>query len=224
MQNDKRQFKNAVYEQFARVGKAVSNPKRLELLDLLCQTERTVDAMAQETGMTAANVSQHLQILRSARLVDARKEGLFVKYRVADPVVCEFLRTMRVLAEDRLAEIEQVTRRFFAGCDGMQPVDRRALRDRVLADAVTVLDVRPVEEYKAGHIAGAISIPLLELETRLSELPRGQEIVAYCRGPYCVFAAEAVELLQAKGYTAVRLEDGVHDWRARGYRVETREE
>ncbi len=214
-----RRFKDAVYEQFARIGKAVSSPKRLELLDLLCQGPRTVEALAKEAGMTVANASQHLQILRAARLVEAEKEGLFVTYRLADQLVCDFFRAMRLLAETRLAEIEQIKRLFLQRKEGMEPVDRRALLERVRQGTVTVIDVRPTEEYRAGHIPGAVSIPLKELKARLAELPKDQEIVAYCRGPYCVLAVEAVEMLRANGFQAARLEDGVQDWRAEGLPV-----
>lgn len=219
MKNPNRVFKDAIYEQFARIGKAVSSPKRLELLDLLCQGERTVEALSKETGLSLANASQHLQALRAARLVEAEKVGVFTKYRLAAQEVCEFFRAMRILAEKRLAEVEQIKRRFLKGKDGMEPVDRDALLKRVREGAVTVLDVRPVEEYRAGHIPGAMSIPLMELERRLSELPDDQEIVAYCRGPYCVLAIQAVEILRAKGFHAVRLEDGIPDWRAMGFPV-----
>ena len=214
MRNPNRVFKDAIYEQCARIGKAVSSPKRLELLDLLCQWERTVEALAKETGLTVANASQHLQALRAARLVETEKVGVFVTYRVADQVVCEFFRSMRVLAESRLAEVEQIKRRFLEGREGMEPVDRDALIERIREGAVIILDVRPVEEYNAGHIPGAMSIPLKELERHLSELPHNQEIVAYCRGPYCVLAIQAVEMLRAKGFNAVRLEEGIQDLRA----------
>jgi rhodanese-related sulfurtransferase len=219
MRNPNRHFKNTIYEQFSRIGKAVSSPKRLELIDLLCQGERTVEALAKETGLTVANASQHLQVLRAARLVEAEKMGLYVTYRLADQMVCEFFLSMRILAENRLAEVEQTKRRFFEGREGMEPVDRDALLKRVHEGLVTVLDVRPSEEYQAGHIPGAISIPLKELKRRLSGLPQNQEIVAYCRGPYCVLAIQAVEVLRAKGFNAVRLEEGIQDWRALGFSV-----
>ena len=224
MRNPNRIFKDAIYEQFARIGKAVSSPKRLELLDLLCQGERTVEVLAKETGLTVANASQHLQVLRAARLVEAEKLGLFVTYRLAEQAVCEFFRAMRLLAESRLAEVEQIKRRFLEGREGMEPVDRDALLKRVREGAVTVLDVRPVEEYRAGHIPGAMSIPLKELERRMSKLPRYQEIVAYCRGPYCVLAIQAVEVLRAKGFHAVRLEEGIQDLRAMGFPIAVGEE
>jgi len=219
MKNPNRAFKDAIYEQFARIGKAVSSPRRLELLDLLCQGPRTVEILAKESGLTVANASQHLQVLRAARLVAAEKEGLFVSYRLADQTVCEFFRTMRVLAERRLAEVEQIKRRFLDGREGMEPVDRKALLELVRKEAVTVLDVRPVEEYNAGHIPGAISIPLKELQLRLLDLPRDAEIVAYCRGPYCVLSIQAVEMLRAKGFHAVRLEEGIQDLRALGFPI-----
>ena len=224
MKNPNRLFKDAIYEQFARIGKAVSSPKRLELLDLLCQGPRTVEVLAKESGLTLANASQHLQVLRAARLVEAEKEGLFVIYRLADQTVCEFFRTMRVLAESRLAEVEQIKRRFLEGREGMEPVDRDALLELVREGAVTVLDVRPVEEYNAGHIPGALSIPLKELQLHLTELPRNQEIVAYCRGPYCVLSIQAVEMLRAKGFHAVRLEEGIQDLRAMGFPIAVDEE
>ena len=215
----KRQFKDAIYDQFARIGKAVSSPKRLELLDLLCQGERTVEALAAEAELSIANTSQHLQVLRAARLVEASKEGLYVTYRIADSAVGHFVRSIRVLAEKQLAEVEQISRRFFQARRDLEPIDRDALVKRVRKGEVVVLDVRPVEEYHAGHIPGALSMPIQELKRRLSELPKSKEIVAYCRGPYCVFSDQAVGLLRAKGFQAVRLDEGILDWRARGLPV-----
>ena len=224
MKNPNRQFKDAIYEQFSRIGKAVSSPKRLELLDLLCQGEKTVETLTRETGLTLANASQHLQVLRAARLVEAEKEGLYVKYRLADQMVCQFFRSMRVLAENRLAEVELINRRFLEGKEGMEPVDRDDLLKRVIERAVTVLDVRPAEEYRAGHIPGALSVPLGQLKELLSKLPKDQDVVAYCRGPYCVLAVEAVELLRNKGFTAIRLEEGIQDWLAMGFSIAVGEE
>jgi len=217
--NPNRLFKDAIYEQFSRIGKAVSSPKRLELLDLLCQGERTVEVLAKESGLAVANASQHLQVLRAARLVETEKAGLFVVYRLADQAVCEFYRTMRVLAESRLAEVEQMKRSFLEGREGMEPVDRDELLKLVREEAVTVLDVRPVEEYNAAHIPGSLSIPLKELKLHLAELPRDQEIVAYCRGPFCVLSVQAVEMLRAQGFNAVRLEEGIQDLRAMGFPI-----
>lgn len=219
MKNPKRIFKDRVYEQLARIGKATASPQRLELLDLLSQGPRTVENLAQEVHLTVANTSRHLQILRAARLIDAEKEGVFVRYRIADEAVADFFRSLRVLAANRLAELDQIARQFFTDQDALEPVDRKALLARARKGLVTVLDVRPTEEYQAGHITGAVSIPLAELKDRLAELPRDREIVAYCRGPYCVLAAQAVALLQERGFHAVRLEDGVADWRAHGLPV-----
>ena len=215
-----RRFKDAIYEQLARIGKAAAAPKRLELLDLLCQGPRTVEALAEQAGISVANASQHLQVLRGARLVETEKKGLYVEYRLADAEVGRFFVALRGLAEARLAEVEQVTRAYFEARGGMEAVEGGELLRRVRAGEVTVLDVRPVEEYRAGHIPGALSIPVGELRSRLDELPRNREVVAYCRGPYCVMAVEAVELLRKKGFKAHRMEHGVADWRARGWRIE----
>lgn len=218
-----RHFKDAIYEQFARVGKAVSAPKRLELLDLLSQSPRTVEALAEQAAISVANASQHLQVLRAARLVEADKKGLFVEYRLADAEVGRFFLSLRGLAESRLAEINQVAREYFEERGAMEAVGGDDLLRRVRAGEFTVLDVRPPEEYRAGHIPGALSIPVGELKARLKELPKGREVVAYCRGPYCVMALEAVELLRKKGVKAHRMEQGVGDWRARGWRVDSEE-
>jgi rhodanese-related sulfurtransferase len=220
----KRNFKDASYGQLARVGKALASPKRLELLDLLCQAERTVEALAAETKMSLANTSQHLQVLQGARLVEASKNGRYVVYRLADALVCNFFRSFRLLAEDRLAEIEQIRRRFFNEGGALDAVDRSTLLQRVQQRKAIVIDVRPTNEYLTAHIPNALPLPLAQLEKRLSELPRNKEIVAYCRGPFCVLAKEAVELLRAHGFHAARLEDSVQDWLAHGLPVATGEE
>ncbi len=220
MRNPSRDFKDAIYDQFARIGKAVSSPRRLELLDLLCQGERTVETLANEAGLTVANTSQHLQVLHGARLVATEKEGVFVHYRLSDKAVCEFFRSMRLLAESRLAEVVSAKRQFLREKGAMEPVNRDDLLERVRTGAVIVLDVRPSEEFAAGHIPGAISVPLRHLVRRLSDLPKDKEIVAYCRGPYCVLAVQAVEILRKRGFHAIRLEDGVQDWRAMGLPVD----
>jgi len=224
MSNRYRLFKDAIYEQFARIGKAVSTPHRLELLDLLSQGPQTVEVLARKAGLSVANTSRHLRLLCSARLVDGSKKGRFVTYRIADEAVNDYLASMRGLAESRLAEVEQITRRFLSGREGLYPVDRHALLEDARKGLVTVLDVRPADEYRSAHIAGAISIPLKELEAHLSELPKDQEIVAYCRGPYCVLAIQAVEFLRKKGFRAVRLEDGVLEWGAQGLPIAAGEE
>ena len=219
-----RRFKDAIYEQFARIGKAVSAPKRLELLDLLSQSPRTVEVLAELAALSVANASQHLQVLRAARLVEAEKKGLYVEYRVADEDVSRFLVSLRGLAEARLAEVDRVARDYFEARGALEAVDGEELLRRVRNGEVTVLDVRPSEEYRAGHIPGALSFPVNELKARLKELPKGREVVAYCRGPYCVMAVEAVELLRKKGFKAHRMEQGIVDWRARGWRVEASRE
>ncbi len=220
----KRDFKDASYGQLARIGKALSSPKRLELLDLLSQAERTVEALAAETRMSVANTSQHLQGLQAARLVETTKDGRYVVYRLADALVSDFFRRFRLLAQNRLAEIEQIRRRFFSEDQGLSPLDRKTLWQRVRQKKAIVIDVRPANEYRTAHIASALPMPLEQLKRRLSELPRNKEVVAYCRGPFCVLANEAVEWLRSKGFRATRLEDSVQDWRARGLPVATGEE
>ncbi len=214
-------FKVAIYEQIARIGKATASPSRLELLDLLCQGPRTVEALAGQMGQSVANTSHHLQVLRRARLVDAEKAGLYVTYRLADPRVAAFFRQLRSLAQSRLAEIEHLRRQYLEARGALEPVGDQELRRRVRAGEVTVIDVRPREEYVAGHVPGAISLPLADLNQRLRDLPKGRDIVAYCRGPYCVMALDAVDTLRAKGFRAHRMEDGILEWRARGWRLET---
>jgi rhodanese-related sulfurtransferase len=214
-------FKAAIYEQIARMGKAVASPSRLELLDLLSQGPRTVEALARQTGQTVANTSHHLQALRSARLVDADKAGLYVTYRLATPQVGEFFLQLRTLAESRLADIERVSRQYLEERGAMEAVRDDELVRRVRAGEVTLVDVRPREEFLAGHIPGAISVPLTDLKKRLGEIPKGRDIVAYCRGPYCVMALDAVDVLRRRGFRAHRMEHGVPEWRARGWRVDT---
>jgi len=210
---------NAFYQQLARIGHAVGSGPRLALLDLLRQGPRTVEALAQEAGLTLANASQHLKVLRQARLVEGEKRGVFVTYRLADRAVDDFYGALRGLAEARLAEVQQIARSFVDRRGSLEPVDTQLLLERVRNGEVTVLDVRPAEEYRAAHIAGAVSVPLKELEKHLGAVPKDREIVAYCRGPYCVLAPEAVKLLRAHGYHAVALGDGVAEWRARGLPV-----
>jgi rhodanese-related sulfurtransferase/DNA-binding transcriptional ArsR family regulator len=219
-----RAFKDAIYEQLARIGKAVAAPKRLELLDLLGQGPRTVEALAAQAGISIANASQHLRILRAAHLVSSEKKGLYVEYRLADADVERFFLSLRGLAHARLAEVDHLARRHVGERGSVEAVDGEELLRRAKRGQVTVLDVRPVEEYRAGHLPGAISIPVGELAARLRELPKRKEIVAYCRGPYCVMAVEAVELLRKKGFDAHRMEQGVADWRARGWPVEVARE
>jgi rhodanese-related sulfurtransferase/DNA-binding transcriptional ArsR family regulator len=221
MSHPARRFKDAVYQQLARITKAAASPRRLELLDLLAQGPRSVESLAREAGQTLANTSQHLQVLRDARLVEAEKTGLYVTYRIPDDHVTRFYRELRLVAESRVAELARVTQDFLQSYGQLEAVDQDALVARVARGDVRVIDVRPIDEYRAGHIPGAVSFPLAELERRLAELPRREEIVAYCRGPYCVLAVEAVARLRARNYRAVRLEAGIPDWRARGLAVVT---
>lgn len=216
-----RSYKDAIYEQFARLGKATAAPKRLELLDLLCQGPRTVEVLADLASLSVANASQHLQALRAARLVEATKRGLHVEYRLAGRDVGEFFLALRTLAESRLAEIDVVTREYLDRRESMETVAGEELLQRVKHGEVTVLDVRPAEEFQAGHIPGAVSIPLGELKGRFKELRKKREVVAYCRGPYCVLAVEAVELLRKNGFKAQRMREGIVDWRSRGWRIDT---
>ena len=215
-----RHFKDRLYEQFARVTAAVASPRRLELLELLAQGERTVESLANQAGLSVANTSRHLQILRQAHLVESEKQGLFVIYRLAGEDVFSLLQSIRAIAEQHLAELDRLVQSYFNDRDELEPISREALLNQVQAGTVLVLDVRPVEEYQAGHLPEALSIPLEELEKRLADLPADKEIVAYCRGPYCVFAYQAVERLRAQGGKARRLVDGFPEWKAAGFPVE----
>jgi len=220
MRSEARVFKDAIYEQFGRIGKAVASPRRIELLDLLCQGPRTVDVLAQQAGQSLANTSHHLQVLRSARLVETVRSGSFVTYRLADDDVCAFFAALRGLAESHLAEVPHVARDFLESRGAMEPIAVDVLVERIRRGEVTIIDVRPHDEYLAGHIPGAVSVPLDELKGRLAELPLEGQIAAYCRGRYCVLAIEAVETLTAEGFDATRIELGVLDWQAAGYGVE----
>lgn len=215
---------NPIYEQWARLGKALSSPRRLELLDLLTQGPRTVEKLAQLTEMSIANTSQHLRVLHAARFVETEKKGLYVTYRLGDPAVSDLLRSLRRLAETRLAEVQRIAQGFAESQHGFEAVDQRTLAKRIKEGSVVLLDVRPREEYLAGHISGAISAPIEELAKRMKTLPHRRGIVAYCRGPYCLLAVKAVELLRARKFRAWRLEDSVQDWRARGLPVAVGEE
>lgn len=213
--------KRRLYTELARIAGAVSSPSRLELLELLAQGERTVEVLAREAGLSVANTSHHLRALRQVRLVDSRKQGLYVHYRLADPEVYRLMFLLRGLAERHLDEVDRLVAEFFTGRDRFDPVPREDLLARSRAGAVIVLDVRPPEEYRAGHIPGALSVPLETLEARLATLPPGREVVAYCRGPWCVLAFEAVERLRRRGRSARRLEDGFPEWRAAGLPITT---
>lgn len=216
-----RDFKDALFTQFAQIGGAFSSPKRIEIIDLLAQGERHVDALAREAGLTVANTSRHLQVLKAAHLVASRKEGLQVFYRLADPMVLRGYRALRELSETSLAEVGRLVNAYFGSADGLEPVEKEELLRRARGRGVVVLDVRPPEEFAAGHIAGAVSMPLATLEKRLADFPPGRQVVAYCRGPYCVLAAEAVKLLRRRGVDAVRLKEGYPEWRDAGLPVES---
>jgi rhodanese-related sulfurtransferase len=215
-----REFKDRLFEQFARVGKALASPKRLEIVDLLAQGERPVEEIAKETAMSVASASQHLQALKAARMVEARREGLYIHYRLSDEDVFRTWQAVRALAESRLAEVDRVVEAYLEDRDALEAVDATELMERLSDGSVVVLDVRPGEEYRAGHIPGALSVPVDALEAALQTLPKDRELVAYCRGPYCVFSDEAVALLRARGYRARRLRQGLPDWRAAGMPVE----
>ena len=214
-----REFKDRLYGQLARLGKALSNPHRLEMLELLAQGERTVDSLATEIGLSLANASQHLQALRQAALVESRKDGLFVYYRLADPDVFELSKVIRSVAERRLAELDRLVQEHFANRADAEPVPLDELLKRARSKQVVILDTRPASEYIAGHIPGALSMPIDDLQRRLKELTKGKEYVAYCRGPYCVYADRAVEILRAHGRRARRLVEGFPEWRSAGLPV-----
>lgn len=220
MNKDSRAFKDALYDQFARIGKAVSNPHRLEMLDLLAQGERRVEDLAREAHLPIANASQHLQALLRAHLVERRRDGTSIYYRLADERVFELWQSIRELGAARLAEVDALARTHFDE-DRRKAIGLEELRERQRDEQVILLDVRPPHEYRAGHLPGAISMPVDELPERLHELPKSSPIVAYCRGPYCVFADGAVRLLREHGYQATRMIDGVPDWQAAGLPVET---
>jgi rhodanese-related sulfurtransferase/DNA-binding transcriptional ArsR family regulator len=215
-----RAIKGALYQQLARIGKAVSSPQRLAILDRLANGEKPVEALATELTLPVKNASAHLRVLRESRLVEARKDGQQVFYRLAEQGVATFFLALRDLAERRLAEVREVSHKYLGGRRQMTPVDRRQLLSRIRAGDVTVLDLRDQSEFLAGHIPGARSVPMRELKKALRSVPRDQEVVAYCHGPYCVLSLEAVELLTSKGYRATRLDDGVVEWAAAGLPVE----
>jgi len=212
-------FKSDLFEQFARIGKALSSGKRLQMLEYLAQGERSVDTLAQMTGLSVANTSQHLQQLRQAGLASARKEGLYVFYRVSGDSIVRLVAALRVVGQEQLAEVDKLVKAYFESKDSLEPVPAKELLQRAKTGVVTVLDVRPAEEYAAGHIRGAINVPLTELTKRLHEIPSNREIVAYCRGPYCLLALEAVAQLRKKGRKARRLQDGFPEWKSAGLPV-----
>lgn len=212
--------KQALYSEFASVARALGSQHRLEILEHLAQGERGVEALAERVGLTVANASQHLQQLRRSGLVASRRDGKFVLYRLADEAVLGVIAALSGIAERNLAEVDRIRRSYFDDRDSMEPVSRKELLQRTRDNLVTVLDVRPPDEFAVGHLPGAVNIPLSELESRLSELDPDHEIVAYCRGPWCVLSFEAVAALRARGFNIRRLEDGLPEWRAAGLPVE----
>lgn len=214
-----RDFKDALYPQFARIGHALASPKRIEMLDLLGQSEKTVESLADYTSMPVKNTSAHLRVLRQARLVETRKVGTHVFYRLADEQVRSFLQVLQRLARHRLAEVDHFADLFLHRHDELEPVTLPELRRRLRAGDATVIDVRPIEEYEAGHIPGAMSVPVADLKKHLGSLPRSREVIAYCRGPYCAYSLEAVTALRKKGFRARRTDEGLADWRDAGLPV-----
>lgn len=215
-----REFKDSVFEQFAKIAQAFSSPKRLEIIDILAQGERDVVSLSKEVQMTIANTSRHLQSLKNARLVEGRRAGVQIFYRLADADVLNSFQKLQSLAEKRNIEIREIVRLFFEERDGMEPISKDELWKRVQDNEVIVLDVRPSKEYEKGHIPGALSIPLSQLKKRLAEIPQDHEVVAYCRGPYCVLSAEAMGILRDAGYKAIRLKEGLPQWKEAGLPVE----
>lgn len=218
--SEERSFKDALYGEFARIGKALSSGRRLEMLDVLAQGEHTVAELASATGLTEANASQHLQTLRQARLVEGRKDGKYVYYRLADERVFQLWRALRNVGERQLAEIDRLVDDYRRSREELEPIGMDELLTRMRNGDAKAIDVRPEEEYHKGHIADARSIPIEEIEARADELPADTEVVAYCRGPYCLLSDEAVEILREHGISARRLREGFPDWKAEGYPVE----
>jgi rhodanese-related sulfurtransferase len=213
---DRAEGTQRLFEHFAQIGKAVSSVQRFHLLELLAQGERSVEVLAAEAHLPTANASHHLQALRVARLVDVRKQGTRVFYRLAGTEVFDLIQTIRRVAQARISEVDDLIRTFFMSPEQLEPVSRRELVKRAREESVLILDVRPPEEYEAGHIRGALSVPLSDLKRRMAKLPKRKEIVAYCRGPYCVLSVHAVELLRSRGFRARRLADGFPEWRGAG--------
>lgn len=215
-----RKTKDLLYGQVARMTKAIGSPKRLELVELLCQSEKTVEALAAQAQISVKLASAHLKQLKLARLVEGRRDGKYIYYRLADDSVADIWVSLRMLAEERLLELHMGLRSLASTPDALEPMDRRTVLDKARRGEVVVLDVRPEAEYEAGHLPFARSIPLAELRRRMRELPKSRLIVAYCRGPFCLFAREAVALLERRGFRAMRLEDGVAEWRYHGLPIE----
>jgi rhodanese-related sulfurtransferase/predicted transcriptional regulator len=216
----KNEFKQRLFEQFAKVGKALSSPSRLEILEFLAQSEKSVENLTTLTGLSFANTSQHLQQLRHAGMVSARKEGQRVFYRLADEATIDLLNMLRNIAEKNLAEVDQIINTYLKVKDTLEPVEAEDLLERIKDGLVIVLDVRPADEYAAGHVPGSVNVPMKELEKQIKKLDNKKEIIAYCRGPYCVLSYDTVALLRNKGFKARRLKDGMPEWKRAGLPVE----
>ncbi len=216
---DVRDPKTELYDQFARIGKVLASRSRLLLLELLAQGEKSVETLAEQAGLGVPNVSNHLRELRAVSLVRTRRAGQHVHYRLASPAVRALVRSLQDVAHESLAEVRELMRDFYEDPDLLEPVNVEGLDRRIRQESVIVLDVRPPDEYASGHIPGALSLPIEELEQRLRDLPRDREIVAYCRGPYCLFSRQAVERLRSHGFRALRMEEGVAEWKERGFLV-----
>jgi rhodanese-related sulfurtransferase len=219
--NTPRQIKDVLYEQVARIGKATSSPKRLELIELLCQGEMNVEQLATESQITVKLASAHLSVLKASSLVETRRAGKHIYYRLAAPEVAKYWVSIRAIAEERLLDLQQALGSLVSGYGDLATLDRKALLREAACGDVVVIDVRPEAEFNAGHLPFARSIPLAELKKRIAELPANKDIVAYCRGPFCLFASEAIHILQHAGHRARRLDDGVAEWQAHGFHIET---
>ena len=217
----KRQIKDALYEQFSRTTKALSSPKRIEILDLLGQGEKTVEMVAEQTSLGIKNTSAQLKELKSAMLVDTRRDGKYVYYRLTSNSVAELLLRLRTFSEGHFAEIQKIASEVFEDATSTEPVNRKQLLAQAKKGDLLLLDVRPTDEYTQSHLPYAISVPLSDLQKELKTLPKNKEVVAYCRGAYCFFAKEAVEILKKRGYKASRLKDGVREWASHGLPIET---
>ncbi len=216
-----REFKDLVFQEFAKLANAFASPKRLEIIDVLAQGERDVESLAKQAGMTVANTSRHLQILKSDRLLESRRSGVRIYYRLSDDQVYRCWKALQKLAESRVAEIREVVRQFYEEQDAMETLTREELWERIQDQSVTLIDVRPEEEYRQGHLPGAMVMPLHELKEKIKELPADREVAAYCRGPYCVLSAEAIRILKAAGIRSVRFNESIIDWKEAGLPLET---
>jgi rhodanese-related sulfurtransferase len=216
-----REFKDFTFQQLANIATAFASPKRLEILDLLSQGEKDVDSLTKETNMNFANTSRHLQILKNAKIVQSRKEGIRVIYFLASDEVIKYWKSLQTLAEQSAAELREVIKSFLEERSVLEPISMKELQSKIKKDEITIIDVRPKEEYINGHLPGAVSVPMSELKSKIKNLPAGKEIIAYCRGKYCVMAPEAAKILTGKGFKTTIMQDDVNSWRFAGLKIET---